>query len=193
MNLRSVNQAVSAGAGMGPETDMRCLHHIAPLGAQVWARKLKEEVAHIDVRRFLLSMHRHMHSQGIAAYLESFLSHLQQLHHSTTSRARPLLHSQPAMSSCLTTVGMQLLRSATHRSKQQAGNSACCRGTMWSLQYLINNAGVAKWADLGSLTEEDMLQLFRTNTLGPLMITQQILREGLLKKGSVVANMTSKV
>lgn len=52
---------------------------------------------------------------------------------------------------------------------------------------------VAKWADLGSLQEEDMLHLFRTNTLGPLMITQEVLREGLLRKGSVVANMTSKV
>ena len=61
------------------------------------------------------------------------------------------------------------------------------------MQYLINNAGVAKWADLGSLTEEDMLHLFRTNTLGPLIITQEVLREGLLKCGSVVANMTSKV
>ncbi len=61
------------------------------------------------------------------------------------------------------------------------------------VQYLINNAGVAKWADLGSLTEEDMVHLFRTNTLGPLMITQEVLREGLLKRGSVVANMTSKV
>ena len=61
------------------------------------------------------------------------------------------------------------------------------------VQYLINNAGVAKWADLGSLQEEDMLHLFRTNTLGPLMITQEVLREGLLKSGSVVANMTSKV
>ncbi|CAK0780445.1 hypothetical protein CVIRNUC_005056 [Coccomyxa viridis] len=61
------------------------------------------------------------------------------------------------------------------------------------VDYLINNAGVAKWADLGSLTEEDMLQLFRTNTLGPLMITQEVLREGLLKDGSVVANMTSKM
>lgn len=63
----------------------------------------------------------------------------------------------------------------------------------YCVQYLINNAGVAKWADLGSLEEEDMLHLFRTNTLGPLMITQQVLREGLLKSGSVVANMTSKV
>ena len=61
------------------------------------------------------------------------------------------------------------------------------------LQYLINNAGVAKWADLGSLQEADMLHLFRTNTLGPLMITQEVLREGLLKSGSVIANMTSKV
>ena len=61
------------------------------------------------------------------------------------------------------------------------------------MQYLINNAGVAKWADLGNLQEEDMLHLFRTNTLGPLMITQEVLREGLLKSGSVVANMTSKV
>ena len=61
------------------------------------------------------------------------------------------------------------------------------------MQYLINNAGVAKWADLGSLQEADMLHLFQTNTLGPLMITQEVLREGLLKSGSVIANMTSKV
>ena len=61
------------------------------------------------------------------------------------------------------------------------------------MQYLINNAGVAKWADLGNLQQEDMLHLFRTNALGPLMITQEALREGLLRSGSVVANMTSKV
>jgi len=61
------------------------------------------------------------------------------------------------------------------------------------VQYLINNAGVAKWADLGSIEEQDMLHLFRTNTLGPFMVTQEVLREGLLKSGSVVANMTSKV
>ena len=38
-----------------------------------------------------------------------------------------------------------------------------------------------------------MLRLFRTNTLGPLLVTQEVLNARLLRNGSVVANMTSKV
>lgn len=60
-------------------------------------------------------------------------------------------------------------------------------------QYLINNAGVASWGDLGKLTEDELLHCIRTNTLGPLLVTQEVLGTGLLKRGSVVANLTSKV
>ncbi len=61
------------------------------------------------------------------------------------------------------------------------------------MQYLINNAGVASWGGLGQLTEDELLHCIRTNTVGPLMVTQEVLGAGLLQKGSVVANLTSKV
>lgn len=61
------------------------------------------------------------------------------------------------------------------------------------VQYLINNAGVASWGGLGQLTEEELLHCIRTNTLGPLLVTQEVLGAKLLKNGSVVANLTSKV
>ena len=60
-------------------------------------------------------------------------------------------------------------------------------------QYLINNAGVASWSGLGQLTEDELLHCIRTNTVGPLMVTQEVLGAGLLKRGSVVASLTSKV
>lgn len=61
------------------------------------------------------------------------------------------------------------------------------------MQYLINNAGVASWGQLGELSEEELLRLFRTNTLGPLLVTQEVSNANLLRSGSVVANLTSKV
>jgi NADP-dependent 3-hydroxy acid dehydrogenase YdfG len=64
---------------------------------------------------------------------------------------------------------------------------------MECLQYLINNAGVASWGNLGALTEDELLRLFRTNTMGPLLVTQEVLNAGLLRNGSTVANLTSKV
>ncbi len=61
------------------------------------------------------------------------------------------------------------------------------------MQYLINNAGVASWGGLGQLTDDELLHCIRTNTLGPLLVTQEVLGAKLLKNGSVVANLTSKV
>ena len=38
-----------------------------------------------------------------------------------------------------------------------------------------------------------MVRLFTTNTVGPLLVAQQLEKRGLLGKGSTLANMTSKM
>jgi len=46
------------------------------------------------------------------------------------------------------------------------------------------------------VTADDMLFAFTTNTIGPLMTVQQLLKQGLLGgagRPSLVANVTSKV
>ena len=40
------------------------------------------------------------------------------------------------------------------------------------LNLLINNAGMAKWNSLDNETLEDMIQLYTTNTIGPLLLGQ---------------------
>ena len=59
-------------------------------------------------------------------------------------------------------------------------------------QLVINNAGVADWADVESVTAPAMAATFQVNAVGPLLVTQALLKAGLLGKGSTVANMTSK-
>lgn len=55
-------------------------------------------------------------------------------------------------------------------------------------------AGVVDdWADLDEVDEQRMLHCFRVNTIGPLLLAQALLLNGLLRKGSVLANFTSKV
>ncbi|KAK9829599.1 hypothetical protein WJX72_006821 [[Myrmecia] bisecta] len=70
------------------------------------------------------------------------------------------------------------------------------------IDYVINNAGViGAYQDFEHVTAEDMLAVFQTNTIGPLLITQQLLRNRLIGSGqkvadgpgSVIANVTSKV
>eukprot|EP00887_Chlorella_sp_A99_P002829 scaffold6.g2829.t1 len=61
------------------------------------------------------------------------------------------------------------------------------------VDLLINNAGVASWGDLGDVSEEEMFNCFRINTCGPLFTTQAVYKQGLLKQGSVVAQMSSKM
>ena len=62
-----------------------------------------------------------------------------------------------------------------------------------ALDLVITNAGVADWASLQSVTQETMVELFTTNTVGPLLVAQQLEKRGLLGKGSTIANMTSKM
>ncbi|XP_010070918.1 PREDICTED: uncharacterized oxidoreductase C663.06c-like, partial [Pterocles gutturalis] len=50
------------------------------------------------------------------------------------------------------------------------------------LNLLINNAGIIKMKSLESETVEDMTQTYRTNTIGPLLLGQELLP--LLKKAA---------
>ena len=64
------------------------------------------------------------------------------------------------------------------------------------IDYLINNSGVGSWNDLDEVTPEELLLLFQTNAMGPLLVTQALQKQGLLGRPggpSVIANMTSKV
>lgn len=60
---------------------------------------------------------------------------------------------------------------------------------------VINNAGVygAK-VNLKTVTAEDMLFTYQANTIGPLLVVQQLLKNKLIgKPGTIVGNVTSKV
>ena len=69
------------------------------------------------------------------------------------------------------------------------------------VDVLINNAGVyglkghTTRMDVEDVTEEEMLFCFRTNCVGPLLVTQQLLAAGKLGGAapSLVGNVTSKV
>lgn len=65
------------------------------------------------------------------------------------------------------------------------------------MQYVINNAGVyGRRNGLDDVTSDDMLFAFQTNTIGPLLVVQQLRKHGMIGKPSgetVVANLTSKV
>jgi len=64
----------------------------------------------------------------------------------------------------------------------------------------VNNAGVvgensySKW-DLDEMDAEEMLFCYKANTIGPLLVVQQLRRQNLIGKpgGSIVGNVTSKV
>lgn len=60
--------------------------------------------------------------------------------------------------------------------------------------YAIYNAGVVDdWADLDEVDEERMLHCFKVNTIGALLTAQALMANNLLKRGSLLATMTSKV
>ena len=61
------------------------------------------------------------------------------------------------------------------------------------LDLVITNAGIAEWSSLQSVTAETMIRLFATNTVGPLLVAQQLEKQGILGKGSTLGNMTSKM
>ena len=62
------------------------------------------------------------------------------------------------------------------------------------LQVVINNAGVyGPQISLETVTAEDMLFTYQANTIGPLLVVQQLLKNKLIgKPGSLVGNVTSK-
>ncbi|KAI3427133.1 hypothetical protein D9Q98_007070 [Chlorella vulgaris] len=64
------------------------------------------------------------------------------------------------------------------------------------VDYVINNAGIyGRRVGLTDVTAEDMLATFTTNCIGPLLVVQQLHKQGLLggKQQTVVASVTSKV
>ena len=63
------------------------------------------------------------------------------------------------------------------------------------VDLVINNAGILEASSLRNVTPEEMLRAFQTNTMGPLFVTQNLVKQGLLGKPgtSIIANMTSKM
>ncbi|KAM6300546.1 C-signal-like [Aegotheles albertisi] len=66
------------------------------------------------------------------------------------------------------------IKAAAARVGEQLGGSG--------LNLLINNAGIAKFNLLDTETQEDMTQVYTTNTIGPLLVSQAFLP--LLKKAA---------
>ncbi|NXW50369.1 DHB2 dehydrogenase, partial [Nyctiprogne leucopyga] len=66
------------------------------------------------------------------------------------------------------------IKAAAAKVEEQLGGSG--------LNLLINNAGIAKWNTLDTETLEDMTQIYTTNTVGPLLVSQAFLP--LLKKAA---------
>ncbi len=60
-----------------------------------------------------------------------------------------------------------------------------------SLDILLNNAGILKRDDFGSLDFDEMMEQFRVNSLGPLRVTQALVDN--LHEGSKVAIVSSRV
>ena len=59
------------------------------------------------------------------------------------------------------------------------------------IDVLINNAGILQPDTLNAVDAENMLEHFRVNTLGPLLVTQALV--GNLREGSKVGIVTSRV
>lgn len=63
------------------------------------------------------------------------------------------------------------------------------------MQVVINNAGVyGSRISLETVTAEDMFLTYKANTIGPLLVVQQLLKNKLIgKPATLVGNVTSKV
>ena len=59
------------------------------------------------------------------------------------------------------------------------------------VDVLINNAGILRPDTLNAVDAENMLEHFRVNTLGPLLVTQALV--GNLREGSKVGIVTSRI
>lgn len=63
------------------------------------------------------------------------------------------------------------------------------------VDYVINNAGVyGRRVGLDTATAEDMLYAFQTNTIGPMLVVQQLFKQNLIgSPETVIASVTSKM
>ena len=59
------------------------------------------------------------------------------------------------------------------------------------MDVLVNNAGILKRDEFGSIDYDDMIEQFRVNTLGPLRVTEALSLN--LHEGSKVAIISSRV
>ena len=88
--------------------------------------------------------------------------------------------------------------SSLHSTPPVAGNDGV-------VDVVINNAGTTgtngydAW-ELEDITAEEMIHVFKINTVGPLLVVQKLLKNGLIGKnasdggrGALVGNVTSKV
>jgi NAD(P)-dependent dehydrogenase (short-subunit alcohol dehydrogenase family) len=79
----------------------------------------------------------------------------------------------------------------------------CCNATLWftcsydrsfansaQIMMLLNNAGLLISSGLKDVTEQEMLDCYCVNAMGPIFTVQALLRRGLLKPGALVANVT---
>eukprot|EP00878_Enallax_costatus_P003038 GHUV01003236.1.p1 GENE.GHUV01003236.1~~GHUV01003236.1.p1 ORF type:complete len:275 (+),score=57.26 GHUV01003236.1:505-1329(+) len=65
------------------------------------------------------------------------------------------------------------------------------------VDVLINNAGVyGRRIDIRTVTADDLIETYKVNTIGPLLVVQQLLKHGLIGGPggkTLIANVTSKV
>ncbi len=59
------------------------------------------------------------------------------------------------------------------------------------LDILINNAGIGSWDQLDTIDVDNMLEQYRVNALGPLLVTRAL--QNNLKSGAKVAIISSRV
>jgi NAD(P)-dependent dehydrogenase (short-subunit alcohol dehydrogenase family) len=62
------------------------------------------------------------------------------------------------------------------------------------IDVLINNAGCLAISDFSSVTAQELMDGYTTNSIGPLLVSQQLVKRGLLggERGSLIANITSE-
>lgn len=79
---------------------------------------------------------------------------------------------------------MGWLPTSVPRAHTHTPPTTSCAGTYGRSGVTVDN-----------VTEEDMQDVFQVNTIGPLLVVQQLRRQGLLggHTPSLIGNMTSKV
>lgn len=73
--------------------------------------------------------------------------------------------------------------------------AAAVRRTTDHVDVLINNAGVLIYTSFDSVTAEELMACFSVNAIGPLIVAQQLHKQGLIggREASLIGNVTSKV